>query len=116
MNISSKDVSEIYSRDNIGILAVLSYTAYPEVCFVVANTHILFNRNRGDIKLAQVYQLTNTMNILKNHFSQKFSKVNLMICADLNSAPNSGVYKMITTGKVNCSKLDRRKVKIPFNI
>ena len=110
MNITPQNISEVYDRDNICLFAVLQYLAYPEMCFIVTNTHLLFNNNRGDIKLGQVYQLINSLNLLKNYYSQHYSKVNLIFCGDLNSVPNSGVYKMITEGKVDCSKIDRRKV------
>ncbi len=110
MNQTSKDISDVYNRDNIALFAVLQYIAKPEICFIVTNTHILFNNNRGDVKLAQVYQVINSLNIFKNYYNQKYKKVNLILSGDMNSVPNSGVYKMITEGSVDCSSLDRRKV------
>jgi len=31
----------------------------PEALLIVANTHLLFNQNRGDIKIGQIYQIKN---------------------------------------------------------
>lgn len=115
MNQSSENISEIYDRDNIAIFAVLQYLCKPDVSFVISNMHVLFNNNRGDIKLAQVYQVLNSLKILKNYYSQKYKKVNLILCGDFNSVPNSGVYKMITEGSLDCTELDRRKVRNNLN-
>jgi mRNA deadenylase 3'-5' endonuclease subunit Ccr4 len=112
MNQSSKNISEVYDRDNIAIFAVLQYLSKPDVSFIISNMHVLFNNNRGDIKLAQVYQVLNSLKVLKNYYGQKYKKVNLILCGDFNSVPNSGVYKMITEGSLDCTELDRRKVKI----
>ncbi len=114
MNGKSELKSDVYDRDNICLFAVLSYKAYPNVSFIITNTHILFNNNRGDIKLAQVYQIINSLACLKEYYSSKFEKVNIIFCGDLNSVPNSGVYKMITEGEVNCTNLDRRRVNLIF--
>lgn len=65
MNNSSKDISQIYDRDNICLFAVLSYIAIPNICFIIANYHLLFNNNRGDIKLGQMYQTISTLQTLK---------------------------------------------------
>jgi hypothetical protein len=73
MNISNKNLSSIYDRDNISIFAVLKYTIKPDFCFIVANAHLLFNNNRGDIKLAQSYQILNSMKVLREFY--KNSKI-----------------------------------------
>jgi mRNA deadenylase 3'-5' endonuclease subunit Ccr4 len=110
MNLNNKNISDIYDRDNVCLFAVLKYKADPSLCLIVASTHILFNNRRGDVKLGQVYQIINTFEVLKNYYQSFFQKGNLILCGDFNSAPNSGVYKMITTGSLDCSKLDKRKV------
>ena len=37
--------------------------------FIVANTHVLFNINRGDTKIAQVMQIMNALSKLEEKFS-----------------------------------------------
>ena len=110
MNKSTKDISTVYDRDNICVFSVLKYLDDSNVCLIVANCHLLFNNNRGDVKLAQAYQIVNTLNLLQAEYSKTFSKVNLILCGDFNSIPNSGVYKLITEGVLNCTEIDRRKV------
>jgi mRNA deadenylase 3'-5' endonuclease subunit Ccr4 len=112
MNSKDKNISQIYDRDNICIIAALKYTLHPKNCFLIANSHLLFNNNRGDIKLAQTYQILQTLKQLKQNFNNLgYEYVNLILCGDFNSVPNSGVYKLITEGSVDCTNLDRRKVK-----
>lgn len=40
----------------------------------------------------------------------------MILSGDLNSAPNSGVYKLITEGSLDCNKIDRKKVRQFFNL
>lgn len=109
-NINQKIKNQLYDRDNICIFAVLGYKISPKVCFIVANCHLLFNNNRGDIKLAQIHQTINALHMLKNHFSEKYPIQNLILCGDFNSLPRSAVYKYITEGELDCTHLDKRKV------
>ena len=111
MNINgNKNISEIYNRDNVCIFAVLKYLARPEICFIVASCHLLFNTNRGDVKLGQVYQISSTLENLKNIYSNNFQKVNLILCGDFNSMPNSGIYKYLTEGTLDCKKIEKKKI------
>jgi hypothetical protein len=75
MNKSSKDISPVYDRDNICLFAVLKNTSIPDSCFIVANTHLLFNSGRGDVKLGQVYQVLSTLDGLKKNYG----KYNILI-------------------------------------
>lgn len=112
MNITAQNISPIYDRDNICLIGVFQYVLDPKMCFIVSNIHVLFNNNRGDVKLGQVYQTLNTLQALKNHYTQFYSEtnINIILCGDLNSIPNSGVYKMITEGAVDCTKIDKRRI------
>jgi len=65
MNNEGKDISPIYDRDNIALFCVLKSVINSNLCFIIANTHLLFNVNRGDIKLGQIYQILNGLNKLK---------------------------------------------------
>lgn len=44
-----------------------------------------------------------------------FKSINFILCGDFNSVPNSGIYKMITTGELNCYKLERRAISNQLN-
>lgn len=65
MNREGKNLSPIYDRDNIALFSVLKSIIDTKSCFIIANTHLLFNVNRGDIKLGQIYQVLNGLDKLK---------------------------------------------------
>jgi len=44
--------SELYVKPNMCLIVALQPTEHPKKVILVVNTHILFNLNRGDIKLA----------------------------------------------------------------
>jgi len=104
------DQSKIYCKDNICLFTVLKPKFCEKVYFIVANTHILFNINRGDIKLGQVYQILNSLRLLKDKYSDRNNnQIISFLCGDINSIPNSGTYKLITEGKLDCTNLDYKK-------
>jgi protein angel len=47
----------ILDRHNVGLIVKLAIKANPSKHLVVATTHLLFNRNRHDVKLAQTQLL-----------------------------------------------------------
>ncbi len=61
----------IYSRDNVAIFAVLKLKANPKKGFIVCSTHILFNQNRGDIKLGQITQVLEILKKLVSKYCKK---------------------------------------------
>jgi mRNA deadenylase 3'-5' endonuclease subunit Ccr4 len=109
-----KNLSNIYDKDNICLFAALELKN-TNTAFIVANSHLLFNNNRGDIKLAQAYQILNGIKQLKEFYKQSHNRVCVFLCGDLNSIPNSGVYKYITEGSLDCTEIDRRRVSQFFN-
>lgn len=62
--------NEIYMKDNICLFVLLVSVNNPEIAILVGNCHILFNYNRGDIKLGQVYQIINSMNLIKKEYDR----------------------------------------------
>ncbi|KAL5142946.1 Carbon catabolite repressor protein 4 5 [Glycine soja] len=63
--------------------------------FVVGNIHVLFNPNRGDIKLGQVRLLLDKAYKL----SQEWGNIPVIIAGDLNSVPQSAIYKFLSSSK-----------------
>lgn len=47
----------ILNRDNVAVIAKFSPRGNPEVEFVVATTHLLYNPRRQDVRLAQTQLL-----------------------------------------------------------
>jgi len=109
MNVlSEKDQSEIYNRDNIALFGVFNLKSDENSIIICCVSHILFNLGRGDIKLGQVYQIFQTFEIFKEKYNNK--KVNIFLLSDLNAIPKSGVYKLITTGELDCNKINKYKL------
>lgn len=106
---------DVLNRDNVGLIVKLqpvSASLAPDKALVVANTHLLFNPRRGDIKLAQLMMLfaeidkcayiTHDMNW---HMYQP-----LIVCGDFNSVPHSELYKLIVMGHLVYEGIPGREI------
>ncbi|CAK5166292.1 unnamed protein product [Aphanomyces euteiches] len=82
----------VLDRDNVALVLLLEHQASKEQ-IVVANTHILFNPRRGDVKLAQLQLLFETVESLE--CSKK------ILCGDFNLTPKSSLYEFISSGVLN---------------
>ncbi|RDX99283.1 Carbon catabolite repressor protein 4-like 5, partial [Mucuna pruriens] len=74
--------------------------------FVVGNIHVLFNPNRGDMKLGQVRLLLDKAYKL----SQEWGNIPVIIAGDLNSVPQSAIYKFLSSSKLDIQLHDRRNM------
>jgi hypothetical protein len=106
-------------RDNVGQIAVFQWNPSQNedasVHFVVANTHILFNPNRGFIKVGQTHVLlTHIMRFFQtpSNLSQSINGGNplgipVLFCGDMNSAPDSPIHNFITQGWIDLKQNER---------
>ncbi|CAF96131.1 unnamed protein product, partial [Tetraodon nigroviridis] len=69
----------------------------------VANTHLLYNPRRGDVKLAQLAILLAEISRLSRLPGGSTGPV--VLCGDFNSTPLSPLYSFLTTGCLNYSGL-----------
>lgn len=112
----------VMDRDNIAILA-LFHPKYKggrtcnNTALCVANTHLLFNRNRGDIKLLQLASLFAEIDKLKKEFivdkttkqsTNKIQKIPVVLCGDFNTTPFCPLYHFISTGTLNYNNLSKK--------
>ncbi|XP_004568472.2 protein angel homolog 2 isoform X1 [Maylandia zebra] len=91
----------LLDRDNVGLVVLLrpnkSFSHLNPSSFIcVANTHLLYNPRRGDIKLAQLAILLAEINRLSRLPNGQVNPV--VLCGDFNSAPWSPLYSFLTTG------------------
>ena len=108
MNKNEKNMSEIFNRDNIALIGIFKLIEIPNTIFLFATTHLVFNIKRGDIKLGQIYQLMKSLEELRKKYEDELkNKVYIFLGSDLNCTPKSGIYKLLTTGKLNCNLLNR---------
>ncbi|KAH0622712.1 hypothetical protein JD844_025252 [Phrynosoma platyrhinos] len=100
----------LLDRDNVGLVLLLEPQFYckTNTAICVANTHLLYNPRRGDIKLTQLAMLlaeiTNVAIRENGHFCP------LVICGDFNSVPHSPLYNFLREGKLNYEGLAIGKV------
>ncbi|XP_070836203.1 protein angel homolog 1 [Chaetodon trifascialis] len=98
---------ELLDRHNIGIVLLLrpvvtrgSEVKAKGLPLCVANTHLLFNPRRGDVKLAQLAIMLAEINSVVKSCKAKGEHCNLIFCGDFNSVPQKPLYQLITTGEL----------------
>ncbi|KAK1170668.1 hypothetical protein AOXY_G7582 [Acipenser oxyrinchus oxyrinchus] len=91
----------LLDRDNVGLILLLKPTATqspaPSIC--VANTHLLYNPRRGDIKLTQLAMLL--AEIGRVSVQEDGSCCPIILCGDFNSVPGSPLYSFVKEGKLD---------------
>ena len=82
--------------------------------FTVANTHILFNPARGDIKFGQVRTLLEESNRFVQSNDDSSSSLALqhpiIVCGDFNCTPDSALYRFIVQSQFCCIDVPKKKV------
>lgn len=103
----------LLDRDNVGLVLLLqpkqpqtASGASPAIC--VANTHLLYNPRRGDIKLTQLAMLLAEIANVAHQKDGSFCPI--VMCGDFNSVPGSPLYSFIKEGKLNYEGLAIGKV------
>ncbi|KAG8443748.1 hypothetical protein GDO86_009067 [Hymenochirus boettgeri] len=99
----------LLDRDNIGLVLMLRpkiEREAPVIC--VANTHLLYNPRRGDIKLTQLAILLAEIAGLASTKEREFCPI--VLCGDFNSVPGSPLHQFIKEGKLNYGGMTIGKV------
>ncbi|XP_026197805.1 protein angel homolog 2 isoform X2 [Anabas testudineus] len=91
----------VLDRDNVGMVVLLRPNTTmgrsdPSAFICVANTHLLYNPRRGDIKLSQLAILLAEIRRLSRLPDGMTNPV--VLCGDFNSTPWSPLYTFLTTG------------------
>ncbi|XP_057760883.1 carbon catabolite repressor protein 4 homolog 5-like [Arachis stenosperma] len=73
---------------------------------VIGNIHVLFNPNRGDIKLGQVRLLLDKAYKL----SEEWGSIPVIIAGDLNSLPQSAIYEFLASSKLDIQLHNRKNM------
>uniref|UniRef100_A0A8C8R5T5 Protein angel homolog 1 n=1 Tax=Pelusios castaneus TaxID=367368 RepID=A0A8C8R5T5_9SAUR len=95
---------DVLNRDNVGLVLLLQpllpgdigQKAASPLC--VANTHVLYNPRRGDIKLAQMALLLAEVDKVAKTIEGSYYPV--ILCGDFNAVPDSPLYKFIRNGQL----------------
>ncbi|XP_034088179.1 protein angel homolog 2-like isoform X1 [Gymnodraco acuticeps] len=103
----------LLDRDNVGLVLLLrpkdarsQSDASSFIC--VANTHLLYNPRRGDIKLAQLAILLAEINRLSRLPDGSTNPV--VLCGDFNSTPRSPLYSFLANGSLKYKGLQSSMV------
>ncbi|XP_019495920.1 PREDICTED: protein angel homolog 1 isoform X3 [Hipposideros armiger] len=105
---------ELLNRDNVGLVLLLQ-PLVPEglgevsvAPLCVANTHVLYNPRRGDVKLAQMAILLAEVDKVAR--LSDGSHCSIILCGDLNSVPDSPLYNFIRDGELQYHGMPAWKV------
>ncbi|XP_052005955.1 CCR4-NOT transcription complex subunit 6-like isoform X2 [Xyrauchen texanus] len=125
-------LNRVMTKDNIGVAVLLelkeelmevsckSLYGMEKQLLLVANAHMHWDPEYSDVKLVQTMMfLSEVKNIIdKASRSLKISAVSgetssipLVLCADLNSLPDSGVVEYLSTGGVDCTHKDFKELR-----
>ncbi|KAG1936389.1 protein angel homolog 1 isoform X2 [Pimephales promelas] len=90
---------ELLDRDNVAIVLLLQpRSALSPVC--VANTHLLFNPRRGDVKLAQLAIVLAEIDVMVQNCRSAGRRCEVVFCGDLNALPSSPLWRFISSGQL----------------
>lgn len=103
----------VLDRDNVGLILKLSpctksLDEYKRL--VVANTHLLFNPKRGDVKLAQLMVLLAELDKCSYTGGKPDPYQAVIMCGDFNSEPHSDIYKLVVMGYLEYEGLLIREI------
>lgn len=117
--VSSSSVSSSSSSSSLPIASSSAPPPLPPL-LCVGNTHILYNRKRGDLKLGQMQLFCERASLFCRRFSGDSAAVTLasatassmsptfICCGDLNATPDSPLMEFMLCQRLDCSRLDRR--------
>lgn len=91
----------------VALLAVVEplYGSAKGMPILVVNTHLVFNKNRGDVKLLQVQLIFRAISIA---LASLPPNTPVIFGGDLNSTPQSSICRFILEGQLDTSKVDRK--------
>ena len=113
----NKEGIPLMDRDNVAVVVVLKpaveHTENKLIC--VANTHLLFNKKRGDVKLGQLAflfaeldQMSEISNTEVSHSAEVGrQRCPVILCGDFNCTPFSPLYHFVINRKLNYHGLSR---------
>ncbi|KAK8741759.1 hypothetical protein OTU49_002379 [Cherax quadricarinatus] len=101
----------ILDRDNVGLIAKLSPVLQPDApALCVATTHLLYNKKRHDVKLAQIILFLSEIDRLCYEGEEggrpKYCPV--IVTGDFNAEPHSALIQFLKDGRLQYEGLARK--------
>lgn len=112
----NKPEVKLMDRDNVAVVVLLkprttgSSSRHANNMVCVSNTHLLFNRKRGDIKLAQLSCLFSELEEIARISppgKEGSSYYPIICCGDFNSTPFSPIYSFVVRGFLDYTGMHR---------
>lgn len=126
---SDNMLNRVMPKDNIGLAAVLKVKENaweglsPEQAAIsqpilVCTAHIHWDPEFCDVKLIQTMMLSNELKTILDEVCHSFkpgqkydsNNVQLLLCGDFNSLPDSGVIEFLNTGRVSMDHADFKEL------
>jgi CCR4-NOT transcription complex subunit 6 len=122
-------LNRVMTKDNIGLAALLEIKqdddSNNKQMVLICTAHIHWDPDYCDVKLIQTLMLTNEIKMIIEQAQREFrphqltsqnqpvdcsSTIPVVICADLNSLPESGVIEYLRTGKILANHVDFKEL------
>uniref|UniRef100_H3CFQ4 poly(A)-specific ribonuclease n=1 Tax=Tetraodon nigroviridis TaxID=99883 RepID=H3CFQ4_TETNG len=124
-------LNRVMTKDNIGVAVLLevrkemlevssgkSAHGMDKQLLLVANAHMHWDPEYSDVKLVQTMMFLSEVKNIVDKASRSFklssgenNAIPLVLCADLNSLPDSGVVEYLSTGAVDCTHKDFKELR-----
>lgn len=86
-------------RDCVGIMAAFRLKNLSQHLIIIANTHLYWDPNWADVKLAQAKYLLSRLDQFKTLVSENFECIpSVIVTGDFNSTPGDQVYNYLISG------------------
>ncbi|GAB5355204.1 hypothetical protein AAMO2058_000185900 [Amorphochlora amoebiformis] len=105
-----------YKRDNVAVLCALRHRPTGHT-IIVACAHLYWNPGFEDVKLHQAMYLIHCLLSFTRGITGVGGRASVVLSGDLNSKPDSELYKLLTQGKLQrCPVVDNpNKIKLLFD-
>ncbi|XP_031287514.1 carbon catabolite repressor protein 4 homolog 3 [Pistacia vera] len=102
----SIEFKEFGLRDNVALISVFETCRAKSRRLVVCNIHVLYNPNRGEVKLGQICLLSSRAQLI----SEKWGNVPVVLAGDFNCTPKSAIYKFLSSSELDIKLYNRREL------
>ncbi|XP_010465952.1 PREDICTED: carbon catabolite repressor protein 4 homolog 3-like isoform X2 [Camelina sativa] len=100
------EFSQFGMCDNVAQLAVLELRKCKSRKILLGNIHVLYNPNKGDVKLGQIRSLCSKAHLL----SKKWGDIPIVLGGDFNSTPQSPLYSFLASSELNIIEHDKKEL------
>ncbi|KAE8657197.1 Carbon catabolite repressor protein 4-like protein 4 [Hibiscus syriacus] len=102
-------------RDCVGVMAAFKLKHPFHHVVILANTHLYWDPEWADVKLAQAKYLLARLSQFKTRVTDRFERTpSVILCGDFNSTPGDKVYQYLISGNSSSTSSDRSLEELPL--